>query len=72
LVGPSTNWIPLGVGDAIIACTKADLDLGSVLAGLESEQAEHQKELNADAIAQVVNGQSGSTERTLVLQRGNS
>ena len=72
LVGPSTNWKRLGVGDAIIACTKPDLDLNSVLAELESEQAEDQKALNADAIAQVVNSQSGSSQRTLVLQRGNS
>ena len=68
LVGPSTNWTRLGVGDAIIACTYADLNLDDVLAELGTDPSK----LDADAIAQAVTSQAGSSEQILVLQRGNA
>jgi len=69
LAEPSTQWTRLGVGDAIIASTNSNLDLDIIMAELESQPP---TELTADTIAQAINQATGSSERTLVLKRGQS
>ncbi len=69
LVEPSARWTRLGVGDAIIASTNSNLDLGSMLTELESQPANR---LTAESIAEAINQTTGNCERNLVLRREQS